>query len=136
MQVRAFDHVNVRTADVDRMVAWYDRVLGMKAGPRPPFPFPGAWLYLGEHALVHLVGVGSAPDAPESAIRLEHFAFSGSGLAAFLDHLRREGVEWRLGTTPGAPPTGGIVQVNIFDPDGNHIHVDFAGEPIPAGAQG
>ena len=50
MQVKKLDHVNIHTANVDRMVEWYDRVLGMKAGNRPPFPFPGAWLYCGERA--------------------------------------------------------------------------------------
>ena len=47
MQVKKLDHVNIHTANVDRLVEWYDRVLGMKAGNRPPFPFPGAWLYCG-----------------------------------------------------------------------------------------
>ena len=29
MQVKKLDHVNIHTANVDTMVAWYDRVLGM-----------------------------------------------------------------------------------------------------------
>jgi catechol 2,3-dioxygenase-like lactoylglutathione lyase family enzyme len=39
LQVKKLDHVNIHTANVDRLVEWYDRVLGMKAGDRPPFPF-------------------------------------------------------------------------------------------------
>ena len=130
--LRAFDHVNVRTASVEAMAAWYARVLGLEAGPRPPFPFPGAWLYLGDRAIVHLVGTAITPAAAERELRLEHFALEAEGLGAFIDRLDATGTAYRIGITPGDPPAGGIVQVNIADPDGNHIHVDFR-EPLPPG---
>ena len=122
MQLGRFDHVNVRTADVGRMVAWYESVLGMKSGRRPPFPFPGAWLYVGDHPSVHLVGVEKQPEV--SGVRLEHFAFQASGLREFLLRLKRDGHRYELGVVPGF----GLVQINIWDPDGNHIHIDFIPE--------
>ena len=122
MPLEAFDHVNIRTAKLDAMVDWYGRVLGMPAGPRPDFPFPGAWLYLGDLALVHLVGVEVAPASVEPQI--EHFAIRASGIDDFLEHLKSEGVDYQLAEVPGI----GVTQVNIFEPDGNHIHVDFTGE--------
>lgn len=115
----ALDHVNIRTARLDAMVAWYGRVLGLAAGWRPPFDFPGAWLYVGAHPAVHLVGVAAPPAGLEP--RIEHFAFAATGRAAFLARLEAEGVPVRLGGVPGT----GIVQVNLHDPDGNHIHIDF-----------
>lgn len=130
--LKALDHVNIRTASVEAMAAWYERVLGLRSGPRPPFPFPGAWLYCGERAVVHLVGTAATPSAAESGLRLEHFALDAEGLGDFIDHLDSTGTAYRIGLTPGAPPLGGIVQVNIADPDGNHIHVDFH-EPLPPG---
>ena len=57
MQVKKLDHVNIHTANVDRLVEWYDRVLGMQAGDRPPFPFPGAWLHCGGQPPIPLGGV-------------------------------------------------------------------------------
>jgi catechol 2,3-dioxygenase-like lactoylglutathione lyase family enzyme len=57
MEIRGFDHVNVRTADLEAMVRWYGEVLGMRPGLRPGFDFGGAWLYCGDQALVHLVQV-------------------------------------------------------------------------------
>ena len=57
MQVKQIDHVNIQTANVEGMVEWSGRVLNMSSGKRPPFDFPGAWLYCGEHPVVHLVGV-------------------------------------------------------------------------------
>ena len=116
----AFDHVNVRTANLDAMVAFYSDVLGLKPGRRPDFPFPGAWLYLGDQAYVHLVAARTPPEAGGN-VTLEHFAFRARGLAAFRARLDTGGVAHSLDPVPGFP----IVQVNFSDPDGNHIHVDF-----------
>jgi catechol 2,3-dioxygenase-like lactoylglutathione lyase family enzyme len=116
----AFDHVNVRTGNLDAMVAFYDDILGLKPGRRPDFAFPGAWLYLGDQAYVHLVGVGSSPEAAGN-VTLEHFAFRARGLAAFRERLAARGIAHSVDAVPGFP----ILQVNFHDPDGNHIHVDF-----------
>ena len=119
--IQRLDHVNLRTARLDEMAEWYARVLGLAAGWRPDFPFPGAWLYAGEHPLIHLVGTETAPGADAADLRIEHFAFGARDLGGFLARLRAEGVEHRLRALADA----GIVQVNLWDPDGNHIHVDF-----------
>lgn len=55
MPIRRLDHVKVVTANLEEMVAWYETVLGLRSGPRPDFPFGGAWLYAGEAAVVHLL---------------------------------------------------------------------------------
>ena len=55
MGIERLDHVNVVTTRLDEMVTWYQTVLGLTLGPRPNFPFPGAWLYAGDHPVVHLV---------------------------------------------------------------------------------
>lgn len=120
----AFDHVNVKTAKLDAMVDWYGDVLEMHPGPRPDFGFPGAWLYLGDQALVHLVGMAEEPQSIEP--KIEHFALRSTGLAGFLARMKEKGVDYRLAEVPGI----GVMQVNIHDPDGNHIHIDFdASEP-------
>jgi catechol 2,3-dioxygenase-like lactoylglutathione lyase family enzyme len=118
--IGGFDHVNVRTANLDPMIARYGEVLGLEPGPRPNFPFPGVWLYLGDQALVHLVGVTDAPPA-HANLRLEHAAFRARDLRGFLGRLEQAGRRYELGRPPGFP----IVQVNVWDPDGNHLHVDF-----------
>ena len=120
MPLIAFDHVNIQTANLEEMVHWYDDVLGLKSGKRPAFPFPGAWLYLGDTAIVHLVGSDTEPKAIEP--KLEHFAISAQGKDDFLAHLQARGIKWQIAEVPGF----GITQVNIWDPDGNHIHVDFS----------
>jgi catechol 2,3-dioxygenase-like lactoylglutathione lyase family enzyme len=126
MTITKLDHVNVRTANVDAMSAWYRDVLGLPTGPRPAFAFPGAWHYCGDHPVVHLVGVDTQPGADTGDLRLEHFALSATGLPDFVARLKQTGEEFR------ARPLDdfGIIQINVYDPDGNHIHIDF---PISEG---
>ncbi len=122
MQINKLDHVNVRTAQLDVMIDWYSNVLGLRNGERPHFPFPGAWMYSGDHPCVHLVGVdGNAGAGAETALKLEHFAFAASGLQAFEARLQSRGQEFRRSELSEA----GLVQINVWDPDGNHIHLDF-----------
>lgn len=119
--IERLDHVNFRTARLEAMVAWYERVLEMHPGPRPAFAFPGAWLYAKGHPLVHLVAVETMPGADPADLRIEHAAFRATGLERFLQRLDEQGEPHRVSRAPGVP----IVQVNIWDPDGNHLHVDF-----------
>ena len=90
MPLTRFDHVNVRTGNLDTMIEWYGEVLGLRPGPRPDFAFPGAWLYLGDDAVVHLVGIDKAPKAEDPS--LEHVAFAARGMADFLDVLKRRAI--------------------------------------------
>lgn len=128
MQIGKLDHVNVKTANLDAMVDWYCNVLGMENGKRPPFPFPGAWLYAGDQAVVHLVGVADEPGSVDP--KIEHFALTASGLPEFLSRLEASDVPYEANRVPGF----GILQINLFDADGNHIHIDFS--PAEADAAG
>jgi catechol 2,3-dioxygenase-like lactoylglutathione lyase family enzyme len=120
MGISSLDHVNLRTANVERLRAFYVDVLGLRVGPRPAFSFGGAWLYCGDRPIVHLVQVGGDP-RPSADLRLEHFALRAEGLAELLERLRAHGVE----ATVAFVRDFGICQVNVHDPDGTHVHIDF-----------
>ena len=117
----AIDHVNIRTARLAELRRFYVEGLGLIDGARPPFRFPGAWLYCGEQAAVHLVEVAAGPAGREP--KIEHFAFRAAGLADFLARLRGLRCPYQISLVPGS----GNRQVNVLDPDGNHIEVQFAG---------
>ncbi|MEM9140672.1 MAG: VOC family protein [Pseudomonadota bacterium] len=121
LTMKRLDHVNLRTANLPAMVDWYERVLGLVSGPRPSFSFPGAWLYVGDHAIVHLVGQETQPTVDPSDLKLEHFAIEAEGLGEMLARAEADGQPATPRKVPGFP----VVQVNLWDPDGNHIHVDF-----------
>ncbi|ABD55628.1 glyoxalase/bleomycin resistance protein/dioxygenase [Jannaschia sp. CCS1] len=118
--ITGLDHINLQTVQLAAMVKWYDEVMHLHPGKRPAFPFDGAWLYAGDRPVIHVVEVADAPP-PAADLALEHVAFRASGLPAFVRRLREGNHRHRLVQVPGVP----IVQVNVWDPDGNHLHVDF-----------
>jgi catechol 2,3-dioxygenase-like lactoylglutathione lyase family enzyme len=126
--IRFLDHVNIRTANLEALVRFYEDVVGLKQGARPPLGFPGAWMYAGERAVIHLVGVERQPQ-PQGALRLEHFAFTAQGLPELLQRLTNQGISYQRSRQAG---TGSVV-VNLLDPDGNRLHLDFAASEAEPG---
>ncbi|MEO0380803.1 MAG: VOC family protein [Pseudomonadota bacterium] len=126
MQITRLDHVNLRTTQLEAMIAWYVDVLGLKNGARPDFGFPGAWLYAGEVAVVHLVEVTSDPGVgSEAELKLEHFALRATDADKFEARLEDQGIAFQKSGIDALD----LVAFNIWDPDGNHIHVDFTEVP-------
>lgn len=119
MPIMYLDHVNLRTSHLKELVRWYEDALGFKLGDRPPFRFGGAWLYLGDRPVVHLVEVPEQPKLGEPQI--EHFAFRAQGLVEFAENLRRRGIEYRMVPVPG----NGNAQIFTWDPDGNRVEIQF-----------
>ena len=122
VQIGRLDHVNLRTAELDRLIDWYGRVLNIHPGKRPDIPVPGAWLYTDGLATIHVNVTSDAPRIDNPT--LEHFSFRATGLRDFIARLKREKEPYETVLVPGV----NLVQVNVFDPDGNHIHIDFGGE--------
>lgn len=120
MPIDTLDHVNLRTANLTAMERFYCQGLGLAPGFRPAFAFPGMWLYAGARAVVHLVGVERAPKGDEP--RIEHFAFLCTDLAGMRARLTEAQVPFRAARVP----TTGNLQLHVFDPDGNHIELQFA----------
>ena len=75
---------------------------------------------LGDRAVVHLVGKTAPPD-PGDDLGLEHFAFRAQGMDRFTRLLTERGIAHSIDPVPGIP----VTQINLHDPDGNHIHIDF-----------
>jgi len=119
MTLSALDHVTIRTARLAELTGFYSEVLGLAPGVRPGFRFPGAWLYCGERAVVHLVEVAAAPGGQSP--RIEHFALRARDLKGFLAKLRDLRVPYRISIVPDLE----LRQVFMRDPDGNHIEISF-----------
>lgn len=120
MNITRLDHINLCTHQLQMMINWYTDILGFEQGPRPDFPFGGAWMYRDNQPLVHLVAVAQKP-SQSGDLHLEHAAFTSTGLQDFRAHLTDKGVK----TEEVRIEDFGILQVNIWDPDGNHLHIDF-----------
>ncbi len=121
MTVRALDHVNIVTADLAASIAFYREVVGLVEGPRPAFPFPGAWLYCGERPVVHLMVREAAATGSRGTGAIDHVAFEAEDFDGFRQRLAARGIAHETRTVPG----GAMRQIFLFDPDGVKIELNF-----------
>ncbi|WP_066742372.1 VOC family protein [Cupriavidus sp. D384] len=142
MAITKLAHYSIRTTDLERSCAFYERVLGFRRGYRPPFDFPGAWLYMGDDeryfGTVHIIGIDpNNPDGltaylgdkslPEAGTgTVDHIAFLATGVAVMWEALRAEGIAWRDRTVPSL----GLHQVFIEDPSGVTIELNYPAEEV------
>ncbi len=126
VRLQALDHVTIRTRDLDRSLAFYQGVLGLKpAAWRPPFRFDGAWLALGGQAIVHLVA-GRPADDPSGAV--DHFAIAGAGSP---DAAKAELAARNIAFDERETPDGRFRQLFVTDPDGVKVEIVFDQQPAP-----
>ena len=121
MAVKRLDHYTINVSDLEASIAFYAEIVGLVDGPRPPFSFPGAWLYCGEAPVLHLIG-GRPPAHGTGPI--DHVAFRAEGLVEQIAILRRQGIRFREQEVPKAS----LRQVFFEDPDGVTIELNFIQE--------
>ena len=114
--LKALDHATFRSADLSRTLDFYERLLGLQAGPRPPFGVPGLWLYASGQAVLHVLEGRPAGNGP-----LDHVAFQACRRANVTTTLEAAGVPFDLYATPD----GSALQMFLRDPDGTRIELVF-----------
>jgi catechol 2,3-dioxygenase-like lactoylglutathione lyase family enzyme len=97
MSVGVLDHYNVSTRKLDETVHFYENVLGFTNGPRPPFNFPGAWLYSSGHPVLHLNDISQTEKQQRSDSGvIDHVAFGCRGFEATKRHLSGMGIQYHV----------------------------------------
>ena len=92
------NHFSIRSSDLDACERFYVGVLGLTVGPRPDFPFPGLWIYRGDHAdpanaVVHIIGKDKAAPAGLDNYLGERNEASLQGSGA-VDHIAFSPMAW------------------------------------------
>lgn len=126
MPISGMNHFTVLTNDLDATRAFYVDLLGLREGFRPDLGFPGAWLYVDDEAILHIVAGRGVPANPRGVI--DHMAFSARDLRAVAARLTEQGIKYDLRRLPSA----GSWQLFCLDPSGARVELDFdASEPAP-----
>ncbi|WP_166219305.1 hypothetical protein [Pseudomonas atagonensis] len=111
-----FDHLAFNTADGQTLQNNFEALLGLKPGRRPPFPFPGRWLYQDEQAVVHVI---EQPTFDETA--LSHIAFrTDEDAEVVLKRVQGSGLPYQVAQVP----EDGIWQVFVQMPGGVVLELD------------
>ena len=139
MPIGKLDHYSIRTLDVEASRKFYTDIMGFQVGFRPPFNFPGLWLYNEKpypesYGVVHIIGVDlNDPaglkeylgdrdlDSLKGTGTVDHMAFAATGLADMRARLKRHRIEYRERTVPSL----GIHQVFIEDPSSVTIELNY-----------
>lgn len=124
MTVKGLDHCTILAADLAAARDFYVDVLGLTEGARPPFDFPGHWLYCESHPVIHLVGGERARGASSGSAAVDHVAFAAGDIDRVRDHLRARSVEFQERESPRL----GQHQIFLHDPNGIKIELNF---PLP-----
>lgn len=121
MGLANLDHYNINTSDVERSVRFYEDVLGLRKGARPDFGIPGAWLYLGETAVLHLIADEESGKTGSGAI--DHVAFRATGFDEMRSNLEKRKIKF----SEMAVPDFNVRQIFVHDPDGVKVELNFFG---------
>lgn len=122
MGIRGLDHINIDTCQPDATVDFYTEVLGLENRPdrRPDFDFPGAWLFSGERAVVHLNFI-DADDRFGQRSAFNHIAFEGSDFDTTCRELEAQGIEHRTAVRDEM----GLRQIFVNDPNGIRVEINI-----------
>jgi catechol 2,3-dioxygenase-like lactoylglutathione lyase family enzyme len=122
MNVGMLDHYNVSTRNLGDTVRFYEEILGFVNGPRPPFDFPGAWLYSDGHPVLHLNDISPTdkPQRPDSGV-IDHVAFGSRGFEAMKRHLASKNVTFKVNQVPNSRRW----QIFLTDPNNVMIELNF-----------
>ena len=139
MPVGKLDHYSIRTPEVEASRRFYTEVMGFAVGFRPPFKFPGIWLYNGAQypettGVVHIIGIDpSDPQGLKDYLgdrditslqgtgTVDHMAFVATGLADMRARLQNHDIAFRERTVPSL----GIHQVFFEDPSGVTLELNY-----------
>ena len=129
MAVAGMNHFTILTDNLPATLAFYENHLGLRPGARPPFTFPGAWLYAegGNEAILHVIAGVERKVLVKGVI--DHMAFTGRDLPGTVKKLKERGIDYELRRLPEY----GTWQLFFHDPNGAKVEIDFdPAEPAPA----
>lgn len=115
--IDGMNHFTVLAKDLQATVDFYTRVLDLQVGDRPDLGFPGAWLYAGGTAVLHVIAGRPVPGPGV----IDHMAFTAQGLREAKQRLDAAGIHYAL----RKQVESGTWQLFCTDPNGARVELDF-----------
>jgi catechol 2,3-dioxygenase-like lactoylglutathione lyase family enzyme len=121
MPATAMNHFTILTDNLDATIAFYADFLDLHPGARPPFKFPGAWLYAveGKEPILHVIAGRDRSVLNQGVI--DHMAFTSRDLDGTLRKLKARDISYELRRLPD----WGTWQLFFNDPNNARIELDF-----------
>ena len=138
----SLNHFSIRSLEIEKTTDFFCKTLGLTVGPRPSFPFPGAWLYNGDsskwsNSVLHLIAIDkNDPDGLKQYLgdrdasslsgsgAIDHIAFFATGLKEKIALLKALQIPYRERTVPVLK----LHQIFLDDPNGIVIELNYPAE--------
>ena len=148
MPIGKLDHYSIRTLDIEASRRFYTEIMGFQEGFRPPFDFPGVWMYNGAPypescGVVHIIGIDlknpeglkaylgdKELDSLEGTGTVDHMAFAATGLDEMRRRLGQHKIEFRERTVPSL----GLHQLFLEDPSQVTIELNYPAQEAKSAA--
>lgn len=132
MTINSLDHYNIETARLDETVEFYTEVLGLSQGYRPAsIPIPGAWMYAGGHACIHINAVDDDLSGPTGPIN--HVAFETANEPGDYDAMKADLAARGLPFDEAdSRPMIPLRQIFVHDPNGIRLELNYRDRPLTA----
>lgn len=123
MPLTEINHVNFRTdrETMHKLRDFYCDILGLTVGKRVASTTYGYWLYIGDNDVVHLAEY-KTPEPPQLHVHgpFDHVSFTCTDMPDMEAHLTKHGVPYTTRIL-----ANGIRQINLKDPAGNGVELNF-----------
>lgn len=134
------NHILIQASDLSNMTSFIENVTGLTVGSRPPFPFPGSWMYHDDKPVIHIVEArensaqahylrSGSPNSNKvgSDYVIDHVAFEGEDYNSLIARLLRHGIDYFERTVPLSQEH----QVFVDGPDGVKLEILFNQHKTP-----
>ncbi len=129
------NHILIQTSNLSNMASFIENVAVLTAGSRPPFPFPGVWMYNEDKPVIHIVQAhaNSAQTSYLGSRKLssggvvDHVAFEGDDYNRLITRILRHNIDYVERTVPQSQEH----QVFVSGPDGVKLEILFNQNKAP-----
>lgn len=128
MSILYLDHFSLRTEDVEQTTKFFVDAIGLENGPRPPFKFPGTWLYVDGKPVIHVLGIDEETNKYLGAYEIngnsaaDHVAFQCQDPDSFRQRFNQLGLEYFEREVPET----NVIQIFLKEPNGFTVELQFA----------
>ena len=132
IKITGLDHIVLNVRDIDRSLAFYTGVLGLKGERMQEFKegkagFPS--VRVNEHTIIDLFpekgAIGAQEQGAKKAGNLNHYCLvvEKEDFAGIVDYLKERGVSISQGPVSRWGARGRAASVYFLDPDGNEVEI-------------
>jgi len=124
MHTFTFNHLALSVKNVDKSIAFYQKVFQFKEIKNTASNSKTRWLAIGEGKQLHLI---PRPDAKIKTNKAVHFAFTTANMVSFVNHLHHLNIDfsdWKDTPNKDYIRNDGVLQVYFQDPNDYWIEVN------------